>query len=398
MSTVLLTWELGGGMGHITNLRPIGQALALRGHRVVAAVRDLARVRGLFAGTGIGYLPAPVSLRPRKGPVDDPLSFAHILTNIGYTNEDALETVVSAWGTLIECVRPDLVIAEHSPTALLALRGLKIPRVTVGTGFTCPPDSFPLAHWPRNGEAADPGRLEEDEVRVLRCLNRALESRAHPPLARLGQLFNEVDEVILATYRELDHFGGRAGAQYWGHWPFGVGDRPAWPAGDGSKIFAYLKPFPAIEDLLRLLNAAGLPTIVMADNLDQTLLDRYASATLSFESRPVDLRAVAAECDLAILHAGHGATAAMLLAGKPCLLLPIHMEQLLLAKKVEQLGACRLAPLRSGPLIAEALQEMLGSAFYGKRARKFAEGYRGFTPGQQVAEVVDRIEQKLGLR
>lgn len=398
MSTILLAWELGAGMGHLTTLRPIGHALALRGHRVVAAVRDLTRVRGIFAGTDISYIPAPVYPRKGKGPVEDPLSFAHLLANIGFTHQNALETILSAWGTLIECVRPDMVVAEHSPTALLALRDLQIPRVAVGTGFTCPPDSCPLAHWSRNGQTADPEQLARDETTVLGHVNRALESRARRPLATLGQLFNEVDEVFLATYRELDHFGERTGARYWGHWPFGVGTEPVWPAGEGSKVFAYLKPFPALEDLLRVLRAAGLPTIVVADNLDRGLVERYASATLFFEPRPVDLRAAAADCDLAILNAGHGTTVAMLLAGKPCLLLPIYMEQLLLAKKVEQLGAGCLAPLRSGPRLAEILQEMLASAQYGKRARDFAARYRGFSPGQQVAEVVDRIEQRLGSR
>lgn len=37
--TVLLAWELGGGMGHIQRLLPIAVELAAREHRVVFALR-----------------------------------------------------------------------------------------------------------------------------------------------------------------------------------------------------------------------------------------------------------------------------------------------------------------------------------------------------------------------
>ncbi len=39
MSTILFAWELGGGLGHLVQLRPPAEALAARGHRVLAAVR-----------------------------------------------------------------------------------------------------------------------------------------------------------------------------------------------------------------------------------------------------------------------------------------------------------------------------------------------------------------------
>ena len=49
MPTVLLAWELGGGLGHFMNLRPLAEGLRRRGHRVVAALRDLSVARRFLA-------------------------------------------------------------------------------------------------------------------------------------------------------------------------------------------------------------------------------------------------------------------------------------------------------------------------------------------------------------
>jgi hypothetical protein len=147
MGTVLLTWELGAGIGHLMRLRPIGEELIRRGHRVVAAVRDLTGVGEAFAGSGIAWMPAPII--PRRGPAffAPTHGFAQILGNIGFASAPMLATLFAAWNTIFDAVRPDLVVADHSPTALLALRGRPIRRVNMGLGFFCPPDAFPLPIW-----------------------------------------------------------------------------------------------------------------------------------------------------------------------------------------------------------------------------------------------------------
>jgi UDP:flavonoid glycosyltransferase YjiC (YdhE family) len=65
---------------------------------------------------------------------------------------------------------------------------------------------------------------------------------------------------------------------------------------------------------------------------------------VDFEDRPLDLGAAARECDFAILNAGHGATAPMLLAGKPVLELPLQLEQSLTASAVADMGAGEAVP------------------------------------------------------
>lgn len=226
-------------------------------------------------------------------------------------------------------------------------------------------------------------------------MNKFLRARKRPELPCLAKLFNDIDDVILATYRELDHFGARPNMRYWGHWPFGTANKPQWPAGEGPKIYAYLKPFPGLEPLLQFLKQSGSPTVVFCGGIEQAVQDRFSCPTIRFETKPLDLQRVASESDLSITHAGHGTLAAFLLAGKPCAMIPPFVEQLLLSKRVEQLGAGRLATPDQPQGIMEAVREVMDNPKYRQGAQAFATRYAGFVPGQQIPSLVDRLETLL---
>jgi hypothetical protein len=58
MSIILLTWELGGGLGHLVNLLPLARGLSQRGNRVFAAIKTGRNAR-------VGYSMLPTSVGPR---------------------------------------------------------------------------------------------------------------------------------------------------------------------------------------------------------------------------------------------------------------------------------------------------------------------------------------------
>lgn len=396
MATILLTWELGGGMGHVLPLRAIGEELTRRGHRVIAALRDLTRVGELFAGSGIGFIPAPVISGPRDAMIKKISGFTHILANIGFAHEANLAAMFASWNTLYDCIRPDLVVADHSPTALLALRGRPIPCVNMGLAFCCPPDAFPLPYWWSRDQAPPLSQLIDDEQRLVASVNRLLASEGRPTLQRLSHLFNQINDVVLATFRELDPYGERKAGRYWGHCHVGTGIEPVWPDGDGPKLYVYLKVFPALEEMLQALGQSDLSTIVLSAEIPKPLQDRYASPRLCFESRPLHMAHAAAKCDLAILNAGHGTTASMLLAGKPMLLMPLYIEQLLNAQAAERVGAARWVLASSRGRLSPLLHHMLGESKYRAAAQAFASRYAGFVPGQQIPAIADHLESLIG--
>lgn len=396
MSTILFAWELGGGLGHSLQILPLAEELARRGHRVAVALRYLT-ASPAFARRGIPYFAAPILPPGRPAPFPRVAGFAHLLADIGWGDDRTLAGLAAGWRSLFRLARPDLVVFDHSPTALLASRGLPTRRALLGLGFFCPPDTEPLPALRDVPEAA-PDCLPADERTILGRANRLLDAWKQPPLPRLGRLYAEVDENFLATFPELDHFGPRDGVRYWGPINGPGGGQPVqWPSGEGKKIYAYLKRFPTLPALLEALNQRKHPTVVFADGIDAATRDRFASDTLRFETQPLDLAQVGRECDLAIHNANHGTLSQLLLAGRPMLQLPITLEQVVLAKVVERTGAAETVSAHRGTAeeIGRNLDVLLADPRYAHAAALFARRHADFNPVPQRHEMIDRLEEVL---
>jgi hypothetical protein len=414
MKAILLTWELGGGQGHLTKLVPLVRVLHERGHRVIAALKDLSRAESAFAALDVEYLQGPSKTRFSDKTIPVPRSFAQILHDKGYCDIDELWAMASAWRNLFALVKPDLIVFEYSPTALLAACGLALKKALLGTGFCCPVDEYPLRDlrpWIRDDARQ---RLQRDEDAVLRNMNAVLERWRQPPLERVAHLFRDVDEIFLATVPELDHYPGRGGAlangqaltpcpspggrgeiRYWGAWPNMGGCAPQWPEGEGKKVFAYLKGFPALPRLLQRLCELRCPTIVYGDGVGAALRERFQAPTLRYEIQRLDLAQVGRSCDLAILNGTHGTSFSMLMAGKPILQLPLVLEQVLLSYAVGRLGAAIVVMPDRPDAVVVALERMLCTPAYAQAAQAFAAKYAGYDPQRQIAAVIGRVEELL---
>lgn len=403
--TVLFAWELGAGFGHLLQMLPLAEDLVRRGHRVFVAFRELDRAGPIYARAGVSFLQAPIWLSgglqfPR------PVTFSQMLANVGFAGDAAVFARACAWRNLIQQVRPDLLVADHAPTALLASRGLPMRRALIGSGFCCPPDLVggggdePWAVVrPQQAAAADRQTLLEDERHVLGRLNRVLEKWKQPPLERIGQLYSQVDENSLTTLPELDHFPDRRGAGYWGPVVTRVpgGEPPQWPDARGKRVFVYVKD-SAAEAMLAALAEAGHSTVAYIDGATSELSRRLESPTVHVASRPLDLGRAAAECDAAVLGGGHGTTAEMLLAGKPVLQIPPAREQRMVAEAVTRLGAGLDASARQPGSVRAALAALLSDDRYGAAARRFADRYARFRPQRQREAMLTRAEELLEAR
>lgn len=386
--TILFAWELGGGLGHLMQMLPLAQDLARAGHRVFVAMRNIGGAASLYCEAGVHFLPAAFKTEG-AAPFPRTLSFAHLLGNMGWSSDTGLFGLACAWRNLIKLVRADLTVFDHSPTALLASRGLPLRRALIGTGFFCPPDLQPL---PALRSGGDQRQLLADERRVLGHANRVLRQWDVAPLERLGQLFAEVDENFLITFPELDHYGQRPDTRYWGAVNACGGIAPRWPEGSGRRIYAYLKRSADVAEILAELAQRGQPTLVYGPGMEPALRQRFESPRMRFETRPLDMSAVSRECDLAVLNANHGTLCGLLLEGKPVLMLPLHLEQRVLAERVSALGAGPwLTPRRGrGAELRRVLDEMLCDGRYAKGAGAFAARHGGFDARRQRREMLRR--------
>lgn len=393
MGCILMTWELGAGRGHLAPMLSLASHLREAGHHVELAVRDPLDAAPFATRAGLPFHASPIPAPLGNGALL--VSYPQILRQLRFDDPATLHARVLAWHSLFDSVRPDLLICDHSPTALLAARARNMKAIVTGTGFFVPPDVAPLPDL-RPWQATDLQQLARDEQAVLASLNTVLEKFAAPGLARLAQLF-EVNAQALFTLRELDNYAAyRQQADYWGPVPASPAATPQWPAGKGQRIFAYLRRFDTLPALLGSLRDSGQPTLIYMPQQPADITAQFEGGNLHFSPVPLDMDAVTQECDLAILHAGHGVTAALLLAGKPMLLLPLHLEMLLTARAVAALGAGLVAPEMKPAGMQQKLARLLQEPAFGAAARNFAERYAGLDVKAIPSRFAALVEHVLG--
>lgn len=392
MSKLLYAWEFGAGLGHVGAFLPLARTLRQRGHDVHWAVSQTDAAARLLAQEGFTWLQAPGRREiPRAEP---PLSYNDILLRFGYANREDLLGLVVSWRELLRLTGAQVVLADHAPTAILAARTLGIPVVLFSFGFFVPPRQRPLPSM-RPWLVLPPGQLDALENEALASVNAVLARFSGPPLGMVAQLFDVAENTLLG-FPELDHYADRGPARYWGNLPdAGVGNAPAWPALPGRRIFGYLRGgTPHHEAALAALHALGQATVVYFPDAPPALLERYAAPHLVFSAKPLDLARTAREADAAVTYAGMSTATSFLLKGKPLLLLPGHLEQFLVARRIEEMGAGLLLNPEQPPVDIESkLRRILFDADFALNAQAFARKYANFPQDTVIAHLIGRIEE-----
>lgn len=396
MARVLFCWELGGGYGHISNFLKLGRELRARGHEVVFALKDLARAENILGCHGFALLQAPLWL-PQPVGVPPPGNYGEILFSFGYFDSAGLTGVVRAWRSLFALVDADLLIMENSPTALLAARCLETPRALIGTGFSCPPRESPLPPL-RWWQSDLKYRFDEHDRILLNTMNDVMRRVGSPELQRVADLL-AADETFLCTFPEIDHYLKRDPAQhYWGP-AFNVdeGAPPSWPTGEGKRVFAYLDPgHRDFATVLQALGKSGRSVLVHAPGASERVRKATTGPRLSFSGSAVRVADALDGADSVVCHGGHGLVSAALLAGKPVLAVPTHLEQYMLAERLAMLGAGRSWVRERGEAaLRKSIDDVLGKPACTDSAATFAASHRDFDLRSQVAGIVDRMEALL---
>jgi hypothetical protein len=396
MAKILFAWELGAGLGHCVKAAPIAAGLIARGHSVYFAARNIVTARQVCGDLPIVYLPAPQLVGRTPGAVRQTFTFAHILHNAGFGDDAQLGALVANWRNLIELIKPAAVLCEHAPSALLASRCERVPRFVMGTGFSLPPKVSP---WPdlRPVATATVDELVCHEMQLLERANRILDAAGAERLNSISQIYEDVEGRFLTTFAELDHHRGRSGDAYCGAWSLDGGERVEWPAGDGPRVFAYLKSGPGpwrVETALAALRSLNARTIAYVPNASPAMV---ALETPSFlvSSLPAAVSALRWECDLAVLHGTAGSTTQFLLAGVPVLLTPLFFEQAILSLRVSELGAGLVINPRGIDRIASFACKILQSGAFRQTAAAFSARHAQYNPLTEQQAIVDAIDSSL---
>jgi len=266
--------------------------------------------------------------------------------------------------------------------------------VLFSSAFCTPPRQRPMPNM-RPWMALPPGQLDALENEVLASINTVLGHFGQAPIDTVARLFDVAEDTLLG-FPELDHYADRGPARYWGNLPdAGVGDVPAWPKPPGKRIFAYLRSATVHhEAALAALHALGEPTVVFFPGAPPALIERFAAPHLVFSAKPLDLARTAREADLAVTYASMSTVTSFLLKGKPVLLLPGHLEQFLLARRIEEMGAGLLLNPEQPPIdLGLTLRRLLYEADFALNAQAFARKYANFPQDTVIAHLIRRIEE-----
>jgi hypothetical protein len=395
MARVLIAWEFGENWGHLSRDLPIAESLIAAGHEVICAVANTRIGAQILGSSSIRYVQAPVVRRPSRPP-KALVSHPEILMEGGYDQIGALRGLIGGWLGLLDVYRPDGVMIDYAPTALLAARIRNIPAVLAGTGFELPPDVAPLPTF-RVWETVSRERLLRAEETVLRHVNQILGERGSARLQRVAELFQGAKR-ILTTVPELDHFGERSEEDYAGpifSLPGALTVR--WhPDMSCKRIFAYLQPWmPRLDDLLAALKGSGADVICTFPGAPVRLVQRFQGERMRIFAKPIALEPLLPAADLTLAY-GSGTVAASLLAGVPVLLLPRWAEQYLGARRVEALGAGMAIRAKGpAPSYVAALETLMSNPKYRTAAHRLAAKYTEFRSDRSINRIVLAVERAI---
>jgi hypothetical protein len=332
MKTVLFTWELGGGIGHVMGLSRYAARLRRHDVRLLAAVRNLESAQ-ILREADIETFQAPrwpvEFLTHEERVAHSSATMNDLLSAFGLGNEDALKPMLLQWDEILATIRPDLVVADYAPASSLMSRG-HIPLLIVGNGYTLPPSEmkrFPLIH-----RSYTP-RCDEDET--LATVNRAMRSVGRSPLERLPQVFS-ADARIVETFPLLDPYDAQRLENANG--PV-FGSPPVARQQNADRVLVYLSRGYALRpDIVGALRPFAHLLDIHAPDLTAEQSAGLSGGGARIYQRPLYLRETLPSTRLVVHLGGSGLAAEALAAGVPQLALVTHIEQQLNGTALENAG------------------------------------------------------------
>ena len=325
---MLLAWELGEGLGHLPPLKAIALALQPLGVKPVFALRETHH-----AGPALRDFNAPVFVAPHwSKPAAPPFktgSFADILGANGYTTSERAASLIGAWDRLIDHVKPDAIVCEHAPSAMLSAFG-RIPVAFVGNGFAVPPADE--AQFPPYTPGV--GSPEGQDV-VLEAISVALRRLGRPAPATLtapfrGDFRGVYSFPLIDSYRAVrrERVLGPIEPQ-----------PPLAPLPDRPRLFVYSAlDFARIDALFQCLMDIGPEaSVYLRGNLGPRAAILRSRGVEVFD-KPQPFAEIMPRASVVFSHAGSGFTNAALASGRPHITFPRHFEAKASAMGLEQAG------------------------------------------------------------
>ena len=393
MLGALLAWEHGRGRGHVVPLRTVAEAVRDR-FTFDAALRDLTfkdELAGLCDPVQGPWLPFSDEYRKARG--NPAMSTrGELLGDLGFRRPEILRESIGWWqGVMREC-EISLVIADNAPCALLAARGLGIPSVLIGTGYSAPPPSmetFPVL-LPRYSTRI------HDEAEIVDIINSVVPEFGIPEIERFPEIFTSTDQLVF-TLEMLDPY------TEWRSQPLlpPIVGGAVEPASGGDEIFVYFSTTERSDPgLMEAIGSLGVPVRAFIPGIDGAAAEGLARRGVHVERSPVPVDLVAQRSRLMVNAAQHGTLCMGLAAALPQVSAPQTLEQQYNAEAVEGCGV--LVPVDEADRDAGRFRSIVLAAYedaaMARRAKDLADELRPHFQANQRKLIRRRIAAVMDYR
>lgn len=339
----LLVWEFGAGFGHAYRLGLIGRRLARLGMAVRYGFRDLdaARISGIDAEslfeTPRWPAPDPSAFSPEQLQKEATRTLGQVLGYAGFANRDSVLHVAKEWERLLAEEKPDIVIADFAPSAVLAVKG-RVPVLVVGEGYIVPPRTapgfLPFHVWTSRDLLAEAALLEN--------VNAAQRSLGRQQLDRFVAAM-QGQRNLVCSWRQLDPLRRHRVEPQIG---FVAENIPAPARGAKSGTFAYLhREALNSAPVLAVLPKLPRPVFLCAPSIAADAARHLEDAGISVVRRFVDLAQAIPHCRLVVHQSGVGVASMAMAAGVPQLAITLHIENVLTGHALQMAGVGAAFPL-----------------------------------------------------
>ncbi len=195
MATILISWEIGQGSGHVLPQLSLIKALCEK-HHVYFAVRAHNSASYLLE-YNCKILQAPIdsiaiedysrakALKVIEKPIYD---YLDILEINGYSNELRLTGLIASWKNLFELIQPDILLNDYSPVAKLTAKQCSIPVLQLGNSYYQPNQTSPPPHFANVSEPNKAQKIQQ-EKELLECINKSLYNNSLPEYLEFKQTY-----------------------------------------------------------------------------------------------------------------------------------------------------------------------------------------------------------------
>ena len=390
MGNILIGYEYGSGLGHLTRMLPIARMFSDCNHKVILFVRNPKECAQIITQERMPLLPV-MNIKvnvPEIGMQSGYNSYSDFMAIAGGYYPEQLFTVTLSWKTLFELFKPDLIVCDHSPNCCLSAFGL-IPVVLIGDGFTLPPANEPVFPVTRGASPVlDPDRVLENMRIVQKMHGHRIPQAITEPFQTASRLF--------CTLPELDHYPLMRRDTVIGPPPNDLLE-PTEPP-DEPRWFAYLKmEFPATGRILENLCTVKLPGEVFIGNITPEWEVRLTRNNIVVHHDPQPMNEILPRVSVVLHHGGNGVSCAALSAGRPQVIVPMYHETELIGEKLRRMGVGHtLSPedVRSGN-INNLISEIAESQAMMDRAQTVAHNIHARGPSRFLETCIETCENIL---